>query len=182
MIPRPRRFLPSPAMVVALTALVMSATGSAYALVVTGKSIRNNTVTGKDIRNRSLSGNDVSRDRIGGGSIKELSLGQVPSAAAAETLSHWVVVNNDGVLARGRGTAVGDPAGRTADGTYQVIFDRDVRGCAYQATLGNPSTGGPPQGQVSVTSLPSNVNGVRVRTANGAGAVADRPFHLIVSC
>ena len=45
-----RRLLPSPAMVVALIALVMSLGGSAYALVITGKTIRNNTVTGKDIR------------------------------------------------------------------------------------------------------------------------------------
>ncbi len=44
-----RRLIPSPAMIVAIVALVMSLGGSAYALVITGKSIRNNTVTGKDI-------------------------------------------------------------------------------------------------------------------------------------
>ena len=50
MVRRVRRFMPSPAMVVALTALVTSLGGSAYALVVTGKTIRNNSVTGFDIR------------------------------------------------------------------------------------------------------------------------------------
>jgi peptidoglycan/LPS O-acetylase OafA/YrhL len=65
---RLRRLLPSSAMVVALTALVLSLGGSAYALVVTGKTIRNNSVTGADIRQRSLTGNDVEHDRIGGGS------------------------------------------------------------------------------------------------------------------
>jgi len=78
-----RRFMPSPAMVVALTALVMSLGGSAYALVVTGKTIRNNSVTGFDIRQRSLTGNDVKRDKIGGGSVKESTLGVVSSALLA---------------------------------------------------------------------------------------------------
>ena len=54
-----RRLVPSPAMVVALVALVMAMGGSAYALVITGKSIRNGTVTGKDLKNRSITGNDV---------------------------------------------------------------------------------------------------------------------------
>src|SRR5215204_3842015 len=78
-----RRFLPSPAMVVAVTALVMSLGGSAYALVITGKSIKNGTVTTKDIRNRSLTGNDMRKDSVGGGAVKESSLGPVPSAFLA---------------------------------------------------------------------------------------------------
>ena len=50
-----RRLVPSPAMVVALTALFLALGGSAYAaLVITGKSIRNNTITTKDIRNGTL--------------------------------------------------------------------------------------------------------------------------------
>lgn len=180
-----RRLVPSPAMIVALVALVMSLGGSAYALVITGKSIRNNTVTGKDIRNRSLSGSDVRENKLGGGAIKESSLGLVPGAIAAgsaDGLNHWAVVNNDGVLVRGKGQAPGDPAGKTNIGIYQVIFNRDVRTCAYVATLGNPGTGGPPSGSVAVASHPTNVNGVRVRTENEAGAAADRSFHLTVTC
>ena len=56
-----RRLVPSPAMVVALTALFLALGGSAYALVITGKTIRNNTVTGKDIRNGTLKAKDVGR-------------------------------------------------------------------------------------------------------------------------
>ena len=57
-----RRFVPSPAMVVAVIALFVSLGGSAYAaLVITGKNIKNGTVTTKDIRNHSLSGTDVRR-------------------------------------------------------------------------------------------------------------------------
>ena len=183
---RARRLIPSPAMIVALTALVMSLGGSAYALVITGKSIRNNTVTGFDIRNRSLTGTDVRMDKLGGKSIKESSLGIVPAAASAGVAggtTHWAVLNANGVAVRGRGLSPGDPAARTSDGIYHVIFNRDVRGCAYQATLGNDGPGAPPQnGHAMVAPHPSNPNAVRIRTENGAGTEVDKPFHLVVSC
>jgi hypothetical protein len=180
-----RRVIPSPAMIVALIALVMSLGGSAYALVITGKSIRNNTVTGKDIRNRSLTGSEVRENRLGGGAIKESSLGTVPTAvvaASAGGVDMWAVVNSNGILVRGKGQGAGDPASRTGVGVYDAVFNRDVRGCSYQATLGGVGTGGPPRGQVSVTSHPANVNGVRVRTEDDAGAPADKSFHLAVFC
>jgi hypothetical protein len=176
-----RRLLPSPAMVVAVVALIMSLGGSAYALVVTGKQIRNGSVTAKDIRNRSLTGNDVRRDRLGGKSIKEASLATVPAAILAHGSARYAVVNGGGQLVRGRDIS---SVARTGDGRYQVIFNADVRGCAYFATVGDPSAAGPPQNsQISVSSLGSNVNGVAVRTENGNnGTEANRPFHLIVMC
>ncbi|MGH2716112.1 MAG: hypothetical protein ACRDM7_19955 [Thermoleophilaceae bacterium] len=176
-----RRLLPSPAMVVALVALVMSLGGSAYALVVTGKQIRNNSVTAKDIRNRSLTGNEVRRDRLGGGSIKESSLGPVGTALVAHGGARFAVLTGGGQLVRGRDIS---SVARTGDGRYQVIFNADIRGCGYFATIGNPGAGGPPQNsQISVTSLASNANGVTIRTENGTnGAEANRPFHLIVMC
>jgi hypothetical protein len=180
-----RRLVPSPAMVVAIVALVMSLGGSAYALVITGKSIRNNSVTGKDIRKHSLRGHDLRANTVGGGAIKESSLGLVPAAVnagSAAGLDTWAVVNADGTLVRGKGFAGGDPASHAADGVYNVVFNRDVRACGYVATLGHPSTGGPPSGQISVSSHPTNVAAVRVRTENDAGVAADRGFHLAVTC
>jgi hypothetical protein len=177
---RRRRLLPSPAMIVALTALVLSLGGSAYALVVTGKTIRNNTVTGADVRQRSLTGNDMKRDKIGGGSVKESTLGPVPSALLAHGGARFAVVNGGGQVVRGRDVS---SATRTGAGRYQVIFNADVRGCGYFATVGHPSAAGPPQNsQVSVASLASNVNGVAIRTENNNGAELDRGFHLIVLC
>jgi hypothetical protein len=177
---RPSRFMPSPAMVVALTALFMSLGGSAYALVVTGKTIRNNTVTGFDVRQRSLTGNDVRRDKIGGGSVKESTLGIVPSSLVAHGGARFAVVSAAGQLVRGRDVS---SVARTAAGRYQVILNADVRGCGYYATIGDPSAAGPPQnGQVSVSSLASNVNGVAIRTENNNGVEMDRGFHLIVFC
>jgi hypothetical protein len=176
-----RRLLPSPAMVVAVVALIMSLGGSAYALVVTGKQIRNNTVTGKDIRNRSLTGREVRADKLGGRSIKESSLGPVGTALVAHGGARYAVVTSGGQLARGRDIS---SVARTGDGRYQVIFNADIRGCAYFATVGDPSAAAPPQNsQITVGSLGTNANGVAVRTENGNnGSEADRPFHLIVMC
>jgi len=176
-----RRFLPSPAMVVAVTALVMSLSGGAYALVITGKSIKNGSVTNKDIRNHSLTGNDLRRDSVGGRAINEGTLGPVPSAFLAAGASRFAVVNAGGQAVRGRDVS---SAARTSEGRYQVIFNGDVRNCAYYATVGDESASAPPQnGQISVSSLASNVNGVAVRTENGTnGTELDRPFHLLVMC
>ena len=176
-----RRLVPSPAMVVALIALVLSLTGSAAALVITGKSIKNNSVTGRDIRNGSLTYRDVHRDSLGGHTINEGSLGPVPTSILTYGSQRFAVVTGGGHLERGRGVT---SAARTSEGRYQVIFNGDVRSCAYFATLGDHSAGNPPQNsQIEVSSLGSNVNGVAVRTENGTnGNELDRSFHLIVMC
>jgi hypothetical protein len=174
-----RRFMPSPAMVVALVALFMALGGSAYALVITGASIKNGSVTGKDIRNRSLSGKDIASNRVGGKAIKESSLGNVPSASLADGLTRFAVVTGAGVTARGRGVS---SVARTSAGRYQVIFDRDVRNCAYIATIGDAGAATPGMGDIATRALGSNVNGVVVQTDNQGGTATDRPFHLIVPC
>lgn len=179
-----RRFIrrPSPAMVVACIALFMAMGGVSYGLAtgaIDSREIKNNTVRGKDVRNGTLTGRDVKRDALGGQSISEASLGVVPFA---ETLSHSAVVSSGGQFIRGRGVS---SAARTSTGRYQVIFNRDVRGCVYVATVGDASAAGPPAGTASVTSLGSNVNGVAVRTVDynsGGDVLANKPFHLLVSC
>lgn len=174
-----RRLIPSPAMVVALVALFMAMGGSAYALVITGASIKNGSVTGKDIRSRSLPGTDIAKNRIGGNAIKESTLGTVPSAGIADGMSRYAVVTGAGVMARGRGVS---SVARIGTGRYQVIFDRDVRGCAYFATIGDVGGAGPGTGFIATRQLPSNVNGIVVLTDGPNGNPNDRPFHLIVPC
>ena len=112
--------------------------------------------------------------------ILESRLKTVPSAAQADGLTRFAVVSAGGALARGRNvTAVV----RTSPGRYSVIFDRDVRGCAYLATIGDPGSGNPPQNsEITTTSLNTNANAVSVRTENSGGGPVDRPFHLAVPC
>jgi hypothetical protein len=177
---RIRRLIPSPAMAVALVALFMAMGGSAYALVITSASVKNNTLRSADVRNGALLGKDMRVDGVGGRAIKESTLATVPAAVFAEGLTHFAVVNAGGQQVRARGTT---SAARTAEGRYQVIFNRDVRGCAYYATVGGPSAVPPPgNGLISVSSLASNVNGVDITTENQNGVNTNRPFHLLVLC
>jgi hypothetical protein len=175
-----RRFIPSPSMAVALLALFMAMGGSAYALVVTSGSIKNNTIRSVDVRNGGLLGKDARANGIGGRAIKESTLGTVPSALIAHGGARYAVVNAAGQAVRQRGMT---SAARTAEGRYQVIFDTDIRGCAYFATVGGPTAAAPPtDGQISVSSLAANVAGVDIRTNGGVGNPNNRPFHLIVFC
>jgi hypothetical protein len=177
---RIRRLIPSPAMAVALLALFMAMGGSAYALVVTSGSIKNNTIRSVDVRNGGLLGKDFRHDGVGGRAVKESTLSTVPAALVAEGGTHFAVVTGAGQQVRARGTT---SAARTAEGRYQVIFTRDVRGCAYFATIGGPTAAAPPDnGQITVSSLGSNVNGVDVRTTGAMGNDANKPFHLVVLC
>ncbi len=86
--------LPSPAMVVALGALVMGAGGGVTAAaLITSATIKDNTIRSVDIRdgalksidvtNGTLTGADVANNSLTGADVKESSLGKVPSAANA---------------------------------------------------------------------------------------------------
>ena len=177
---RIRRLIPSPAMAVALVALFMAMGGSAYAFVVTSGSIKNNTIRSVDVRNGGLSGTDIRHDGIGGRAVKESTLSTVPGAFVAHGAARYAVVNAGGQRVRQRGTS---SSARTGPGRYQVIFDADMRSCGYYATIGGPSAAAPPDnGQITVSSLGSNVNGVDVRTTGANGNTADKPFHLLVLC
>ena len=167
-------------MAVALVALFMAMGGSAYALVVTSGSIKNNTIRSVDVRNGGLLGKDVRGNGIGGRAIKESTLGVVPAALFAEGTTHFAVVNAAGQRVRERGTT---SSARTAEGRFQVVFNRDVRTCAYFATVAGPSAAAPPgNGLISVSGLGSNVNGVDITTENQNGVNTDKPFHLTVIC
>ncbi len=175
-----RRFIPSPAMVVALLALFMAMGGSAYALVISSGSIRNNTIRSVDVRNGGLLGKDTRRDGLGGRAIKESTLGTVPSAFVAHGSARFAVVNAGGQGVRGRGTT---SVSRTAEGRYQAIFEADIRGCGYYATIGGPTAAAPPDnGQITVSGLGSDVRGVDIRTTGANGVEANKPFHLVVLC
>jgi len=170
---------PSPAMVVACLALFIAMSGVSYGVAtgfIDSREIRNNTIRGKDVRNGALTGKELKRDSVGGLTVNEGRLATVPSA---ESISHSAVLTAGGAYRRGRGVA---SVARTATGRYQVIFNRDVRACVYVATVGDPSAAAPGHGTAAVGSLATNVSGVTVRTFNEQGALANRAFHLIVSC
>jgi hypothetical protein len=93
----------------------------------------------------------------------------------------FAVVNPNGTLARAFGAVSSQQLGV---GTYSVIFKRNIRNCAYEATIGTSGNVGVfPVGQISVSGLFGNPNkGVFVQTANSAGTLSNFGFHLAVHC
>jgi hypothetical protein len=90
----------------------------------------------------------------------------------------FAVVDTDGSLKRGL-HAVG--AKRLDIGTYEVIFNRDIRRGCYLATIGGASYGGlPPVGQIGVMGRANNPKAVLVTTTNSSGDPIDTGFHLLV--
>jgi hypothetical protein len=90
----------------------------------------------------------------------------------------FAVVNSNGTLARGNGVVSTSQLSTTA---YQVIFNRNVTGCAYTATVGKPGSGAT-EGLAMVAARSGNANGVFVNTRDSKGNGASRDFHLLVTC
>jgi hypothetical protein len=93
----------------------------------------------------------------------------------------WAVVDGDGeAIVRGNGAV---SVNRSSAGVYQVRFTRNVRDCAYVASVGLTGFSGNPQpGEIGVVGENASVTGVWIQTFNSAGTSADRDFHLIVDC
>jgi len=87
---RVRDHLPSPAMIVALIALVVALTGTAYAV---------SRLDGRLIAKRSIPGNRLAAHTIGAGEINKKSLGKVLSAASADNASKLGGIGRGGFLA-----------------------------------------------------------------------------------
>jgi hypothetical protein len=101
------------------------------------------------------------------------------SAVQGATL--FATVAADGTLGAKRGATA---AARTATANYTVTFANDISACAVQATESTITNAG----AVGVA-LGDDKKTVSVRTRAGGGTdgggatdLADRPFHLVVSC
>ena len=100
---------------------------------------------------------------------------QIVSEARAGLQSQvkFAVVAGDGALgssSRGAATAT-----RTSAGNYDVAFSDDVSKCVSTATAQSLDAG-------SVAVAAKDAKTISVRTRDGAGAVADEPFTLLVTC
>jgi hypothetical protein len=105
--------------------------------------------------------------------------GSIQAAARGTTLL-WAVVDSDGRLARDEGARDAD---RLEPGRYEVLFNQNVRNCAYVASIGlSTSEGTATPGQISTSGRKGDRNGVFVSTQDSKGAEASRSFHLAVFC
>jgi hypothetical protein len=119
-----------------------------------------------------------------GGTVNHLWNHLKPKADARyvnESELLWAVVDgNTGNLARGNRVA---SSTRSGAGTYQVRFARNVRNCAYVATIGlTGASGTSAAADIAVVGENASVNGVFVTVEDPPGTRVDRSFHLVVTC
>ena len=165
---------PSPAMIVALIALVVALGGTAYAAQhINGGAIMKQTIGGGKLKKKTLTGFQINTNK----------LGIVPSAnRAAHT--YWAVINNpagagNAALARASDTGITAAEG---GGAVIVAFPQNISGCANVAGRDNAGTTVPDSGYAQTNTSPANPNAIEVHTRDKAGANEDADFHLIVIC
>jgi hypothetical protein len=147
---------------------------------VNSAKIANNAVTSSEIKNATIQPADLSAAAKTAGPQGPPGPAGPSGPAGAAATALWASVDQNGTLVRNKGAA---SAQRTGTGTYQVIFNQDVTGCIYLASLGGPGQNVLPiLGEVSAAQLPNVAAGVRVSTATSAGALVDRPFFVAVFC
>jgi len=96
---------------------------------------------------------------------------------------HWAVVKSDGTIARSDDPDATVEKLSSDPGTYAVVFDRDVANCAYQATIGRTGTeAAEDPGFVTVVHWAVNTNGILVQTYGPGGLLTDKAFHLSLFC
>ncbi|HSR95395.1 MAG TPA: hypothetical protein VLK56_11070 [Solirubrobacterales bacterium] len=165
---------PSPAMVVALVALIVALGGTAYAAQnINGGAIEKQTIGGGKLKQKTLTGFQINTNK----------LGVVPAAKRAAH-TYWAVVNNPA----GAGNAAlarASDAGITATeggGAVTVTFPVNISGCANVAGRNNAGTTPPGAGTAQTNTSPANANAIEVRTKDAKGAPEDADFHLVVVC
>lgn len=165
---------PSPAMVVAVLALIVALAGTAYAAqTINGGAIKKQTIGAGKLKHKTLTGYQINTNK----------LGVVP---AAQRASHtfWAVVNNptgagNAALARASDATITATEG---GGAVVITFPINVSGCANVAGRDNAGTTVPGAGYAQTNTSPANPNAIEVRTRDEKGADADADFHLIVVC
>jgi hypothetical protein len=169
-----RKSRPSPAMVVAVIALVVALAGTAYAAqTINGGAIKKQTIGGGKLKKKTLTSFQINTDK----------LGVVPTAQRAAH-TYWAVVNNPGSPGNATLARASDPTITAVEGggAVNVTFPLNVSGCADVAGRNNAGTSVPNSGYAQTNTSAANANAIEVHTRDKAGANEDADFHLIVIC
>jgi hypothetical protein len=165
---------PSPAMIVALVALVVALAGTAYAAqTINGGAIKKQTIGAGKLKHKTLTGFQINTNK----------LGIVPSAQRASH-TYWAVVNNpagagNAALARASDSGITATEG---GGAVTVTFPQNISGCANVSGRDNAGTSVPAAGFAQTNTSAANPNAIEVHTRDEKGVNEDADFHLIVIC
>jgi len=169
-----RRRRPSPAMIVALVALVVALGGTSYAA---------GRINGNSIRRQSIGGGKLEPKTLTDYQINLAKLAEVPPAERT-THTFWAVVHSpagpdDATLARASDAGV--ITATEAGGAVDMIFPIDVSDCADVADRNNDGTLPPVAGYAQTNGSPANLDAIEVHTKD-KGDNEDSDFSLIVVC
>jgi hypothetical protein len=167
---------PSPAMVIAVVALIVALGGTAIA----GGALNNKKV-------KNISNNQITQ-RAPGLSVSHAKTADSATNAntvGGRTVQAAVVSANAGGATVVRGSATG--AGRFGTGNYFVSFPTNILNCTYVATDGSTAAGAGPAGEISVEQEDStHPTDVEIRHFDSGGSLADyaagQGFHIEVVC
>jgi hypothetical protein len=169
-----KRLRPSPAMIVALVALVAALGGTAYAAgQINGNSIQKQSIGGGKLKKKTLSGYQINVNK----------LGTVPLAhRATDTL--WAVVHNPAGAGNATLVRASDPSISVNEGggAVNVIFPGNVSVCANVAARDNVGTGVPAAGYAQTNISPANPDAIEVHTRDKSGNNEDADFQIMVVC
>jgi hypothetical protein len=175
MLQKLKRRRPSPAMIVALVALVAALGGTAYAAGrINGNSIVKHSIGGGKLKPKTLTRYQVNVDK----------LGEVPLAKRT-THTFWAVVHNPAGKENATLTRASDAgviSATEANGAVTVIFPMNVSDCADVAGRNNDGTNAPVAGYAQTNVSPANPNAIEVHTKDAKGDNEDSDFQLIVVC
>jgi hypothetical protein len=169
-----KRTRPSPAMVVAIVALVAALAGTAYAA---------QSINGGSIKKQSIGAGKLKHKTLTGYQINTSKLGVVPVAKrSADT--YWAVVDNPGGAGNAKLARASDSTitATEAGGAVVVAFPANVSVCANVAGRDNAGTTVPNSGYAQTNTSAANPNAIEVHTRDKNGANEDADFHLIVVC
>lgn len=176
---------PSPALVIAILALVFALGGTAIAakryLITNTKQISPAVLKqlAKLAAKEGKRGSPGAAGAAGATGAAGASGARGPAGPGA--IVYWAVVNPNGSLAR-HGTSE-TQVEQIGTGSYVVKFEAEVTQCAYEAAIGRSepeNTENP--GYATVVARSGEPHGVLVQTYNTSPALEDKGFHLAVFC
>lgn len=174
MLQKLKRARPTPAMIVAVMALVVALGGTAYAA---------GQINGNSIQKQSIGGGKLKKQTLTGYQVNVNKLGTVPDAKRAnDTL--WAVVHNPPGAGNATLVRASDPdiSVTEAGGAVNVIFPGNVSVCANVAERNNDGTSVPVAGYAQTNTSPANPNAIEVHTKDKNGNNEDADFQIIVVC
>jgi len=167
---------PSPAMVVALVALIAALGGTAVGATVLSKK-----------KVKKISNNQITKRAPGLSVASAGTANSAKNATTADKASNVLSASVGGGCTVNQATQPGTTATEAsgtppADSACNVDFSRDVTSCTYVATIGEAGGGESSRGFITTAQTVGNPEAVFVRTTNIADAFAVRAFHLQVVC